>query len=73
MSNMQFVRAKDGCELRITESGRDVWSIRDKYVDHPQAQYKSCAPARWMTQGYIEEVKIEQNEEVRNVSIWKNV
>lgn len=72
MSNMQFVRAKDGYELRITESGREVWSIRDKYVDHPQAKYKRCAPVRWMTSGYIEEVKV-QNEEVQNVSIWKNV
>lgn len=71
MSNMQFVRAKAGYELRITESGRDVWSIRDKYVDHPQAQYKRCAPKTWMTNGYIEEAKIKDDETVQNVSIWK--
>lgn len=71
--SVQYIHAKDGYEFRITAVGKMVRSIRNKYVDMPQSQYKRCAPKTWMTSGYIEEVRIEQNETVQNVSIWKNV
>lgn len=70
--SVQYIHAKDGYEFRITTTGRMVRSIRAKYEDYPQQQYKRCAPKSWLTSGYIEEVKV-QDEEVRNVSIWKRV
>lgn len=71
--SVQYIHAKDGYEFRITAVGRMVRSIRNKYEDCPQPQYKRCAPKTWITNGYIEEAKIKDDETVQNVSIWKNV
>lgn len=71
--SVQYIHAKDGYEFRITSVGMMVRSIRNKYVDMPQSQYKRCAPKTWITNGYIEEAKIKDDETVQNVSIWKNV
>ena len=69
--SVQYIHAKNGYEFRITAVGKMVRSIRNKYIDVPQSQYKHCAPKSWKTSGYIEEVRINQDETVQNVSIWK--
>ena len=53
----QVRRAKDGYVFEITHVGRQVKSIRDKFIDRPQRRYKKQVPRSWVTNGYVEEVK----------------
>ena len=50
---MQFIKtAKDGYEFRITYQGRQIKSIKDKFIDSPQDKYKRQVPRTWVTNGY---------------------
>ena len=40
----QVRRAKDGYIFEITHIGRQVKSIRDKFIDCPQRRYKKQVP-----------------------------
>ena len=56
----QIKRAKDGYVYQITYVGRQIKSIRDKYIDNPQGRYKKQVPKSWVTNGYVEEVKEDE-------------
>ena len=57
----QIKRARDGYVYRITYVGRQIKSIRDKFIDCPQGRYKKQVPKSWVTNGYVEEVKDDDN------------
>ena len=59
----QVRRAKEGYVFEITYVGRQVKSIRDKFIDCPQNRYRHQVPRSWVTNGYVEEVKDDEYRE----------
>jgi len=55
----QFITAKQGYHFQITNAGRQVMSIRSKYLELKTPQYRYRVPKTWVTKGYVEEVKDE--------------
>lgn len=55
----QIITAKQGYCFQITNAGRQVMSIRAKYLELKTPQYRHRVPKTWVTKGYVEEVKDE--------------
>ena len=55
--SVHYAVARDGYEFWITKSGKQIQSIKDKFVDRPQEKFKKCVPQSWLTQGYVEELR----------------
>ena len=59
---VQFVHAKKGHEFKLTTDGSQVGRIKSKFDGSESIQrYRTCVPKRWLTEGWVKEVRINGN------------
>lgn len=58
-----FAHARPGYRYKLTYAGRQIKAIATKYLDEANAyrRYLYHVPRTWVTNGYVEEVKENNN------------
>ena len=63
---VHYSRAAEGKEFVLTEAGkldgRIANKFEDGYISSVSAQYKTCVPTKWLTEGWVEEVDCKKEE-----------
>ena len=58
--SFQQAHAKPGHRFKLTYQGRKQKAIAVKFQDKTDSIYFTCVPKRWITDGYVIEVKEEE-------------